>query len=109
MRENTRPSIMKNFDTELAALISKSRGVSLMDGLRIFLKSQTHGMLLDNEMRLWYFSPLAIFDMWENEEATGDPGNSLYLKGHPEYIDEQGYRRNRRVPNGMHGNVRGGG
>ena len=46
MRENTRPSIMQNFDTELAALISKSRGVSLMDGLRIFLKSQTHGMLL---------------------------------------------------------------
>ena len=36
MRENTRPSIMQNFDTELAALISKSRGVSLMDGLRIF-------------------------------------------------------------------------
>ena len=40
MRENTRPSIMQNFDTELAALISKSRGVSLMDGLRIFLRSQ---------------------------------------------------------------------
>ena len=87
MRENTRPSIMQNFDTELAALISISRGVSLMDGLRIFLKSQTHGMLLDNEMRPWYFSPLAIFDMWENEEATGDPGNSLYLRG--DEIDER--------------------
>lgn len=87
MRENTRPSIMQNFDTELAALISKSRGVSLMDGLRIFLKSQTHEMLLDNEMRLWYFSPLAIFDMWENEAATGDPGNSLYLRG--DEIDER--------------------
>ena len=87
MRENTRPSIMQNFDTELAALISKSRGVSLMDGLRIFLKSQTHEMLLDNEMRLWYFSPLAIFDMGEKEEATGDPGNSLYLRG--DEIDER--------------------
>ena len=79
MRENTRPSIMQNFDTELAALIS--------NGLRIFLKSQTHGLLLDNEMRLWYFSPLAIFDMWENEEATADPGNSLYLRG--DEIDER--------------------
>ena len=77
MRENTRPSIMQNFDTELAALISKSRGVSLMDGLRIFLRSQTHKMLLDNE----------LFDMWENEEATGDPGNSLYLRG--DEIDER--------------------
>ena len=44
-------------------------------------------MLLDNEMRLWYFSPLVIFDMWENEEATGDPGNSLYLRG--DEIDER--------------------
>ena len=87
MRENTRPSIMQNFDAELAGLISKSRGVSLMDGLRIFLRSQTHKMLLDNELRLWHFSPLAIFDMWENEEATGDPGNSLYLRG--DEIDER--------------------
>ena len=81
MRENTRPSIMQNFDTELAALISKSRGVSLMDGLRIFLRSQTHKMLLDNELRLWYFSPLAIFDMWENEKVTGEPRNSQYIRG----------------------------
>ena len=62
MRDITRPSIMQNFDAELAGMISKSRGVSLMDGLRIFLRSQTHKMLLDNELRLWYFSPLAIFD-----------------------------------------------
>lgn len=24
---------------------------------------------------------LAIFDMWENEIETGDPRNSLYLRG----------------------------
>ena len=87
MNNNTRPSIMQNYDTELAELISKSRGVSLMEGLRLFLKSETHKMLLDNELRLWYFSPLAVFDMWENEEATGDPGNSLYLRG--DEIDER--------------------
>lgn len=44
-----------------------------MDGLRAFLSSQTHKMLLDNEMRLWYFSPLVIFDMWEKKEETGEP------------------------------------
>ena len=78
---------MQNYDTELAELISRRRGVSLMEGLRLFLESETHKMLLDNELRLWYFSPLAIFDMWENEEATGDPGNSLYLRG--DEIDER--------------------
>lgn len=87
MNNNTRPSIMQNYDTELAELISRRRGVSLMEGLRLFLKSETHKMLLDNELRFWYFSPLAVFDMWENEEATGDPGNSLYLRG--DEIDER--------------------
>ncbi len=87
MNNNTRPSIMQNYDAELAELISRRRGVSLMEGLRLFLKSETHKMLLDNELRLWYFSPLAVFDMWENEEATGDPGNSLYLRG--DEIDER--------------------
>ena len=81
MKERTRPSIMQNFDAELAEMISKARSVSPMDGLRIFLKSQTHEMLLDNDLRMWYFSPYAIFDMWEYEEATGDPRNSLYLRG----------------------------
>lgn len=81
MEKLTRPSILQNFDSELAAMISKSREISLMDGLRVFLSSQTHKMLIDNEMRLWYFSPLAIFDMWEKEEETGNPQNSLYLRG----------------------------
>ena len=37
-------------------------------------------MLLDNDLRMWYFSPYVLFDMWENEIATGDPRNSLYLR-----------------------------
>ena len=57
MTKRTEPSILQNFDTEIAE------------------------MLENDEMKLWYFSPLAVFDMWENEEATGDPGNSLYLRG----------------------------
>ena len=71
MSERTRASIVQNYDAE----------VSVMDALRIFLSSETHHMLKDNSLRLWYFSPLAIFDMWENEVATGDPRNSLYLRG----------------------------
>ena len=74
MTKRTEPSILQNFDTEIAELIAKNRGISIMDALRIFLASKTHEMLEN-------FSPLAVFDMWENEEATGDPGNSLYLRG----------------------------
>lgn len=75
------PSILQNFDSTLASLIAESRGITLMEGLRLFLGSETHAMLVDDDLKMWYFSPLALFDMWENEVITGDPRNSLYLRG----------------------------
>ena len=81
MTKRTEPSILQNYDAEIAELIAKKRQIPIMDALRIFLASKTHEMLVDDEMKIWYFSPLAVFDMWENEEATGEPGNSLYLRG----------------------------
>ncbi len=77
----TSPSILQNFDSALASLIAESRGITLMEELRLFLSSETHAMLVDDDLKMWYFSPLAIFDMWENEVITGDPRNSLYLRG----------------------------
>ena len=77
----TNPAILQPLEAEVARLIAESRGVSLMDGLRLFVGSQTHGMLLDNDLRMWYFAPLALFDMWETEIATGDPRDSVYLRG----------------------------
>lgn len=81
MGKQTAPSIMQNFDAEVSGLIAKNRKISDMEALRLFLASQTHAMLAEDELKLWYFSPLAIYDMWETEEATGDPRNSLYLRG----------------------------
>ena len=80
MINRTRASIMKNLDAEVAMLIAQSRAISEMNGLRLFLSSETHSMLEDNDLRMWYFSPLALFDMWENEIANGDPRASLYLR-----------------------------
>ena len=62
-------------------MIAKNREISEMDALRLFLASETHAMLVDDALKLWHFSPLAVYDMWETEEATGDPRNSLYLRG----------------------------
>lgn len=87
MIKRTRASILQNFDPEVAAQIAKSRAIPLMDGMRLFLNSETHEMLVDDSLKLWYFSPLVLYDMWENEIATGDPRNSLYLRG-----DEIGQR-----------------
>lgn len=81
MEKRTKPSILQNFDCEVTALIAQNRGISQTEALRRFLTSKTHEMLEDDDMKLWYFSPLAVYDIWEAEEATGDPGNSLYLRG----------------------------
>lgn len=72
---------MQGFDSRVAGLIADSRDIDAIEALRLFLGSQTHAMLLDDDLKLWHFSPLVIFDLWENEQATGDPRNSLYLRG----------------------------
>jgi hypothetical protein len=81
MINRTRASILQNLDAEISVLIAKNRGISEMDGLRLFLSSETHHMLEDDDLKMWHFSPLALFDMWETEIATGDPRDSVYLKG----------------------------
>ena len=48
--------------------------------LRKFLFSETYRMLINEELEMWDFSPFGIFDMWEAEQVTGDPRNSLYLR-----------------------------
>ena len=64
MRERTRASILQNYDAEVAALIAKKKtGETAMEGPRQFLSSKTHEMLANDDMKLWYFSPLAIFEM----------------------------------------------
>ncbi len=81
MSKVTSSSVVYNIESEVAYLIADKKKISIMGGLRLFLKSETHRMLLDDDMKLWYFAPLAILDMWECEERTGNPRNSLYLKG----------------------------
>lgn len=75
------PWILQNIDAPVSMLIAESRAIDPLDAFRLFLASQTHEMLEDDSLKMWYFSPLALFDMWETEQATGDPRKSLYLRG----------------------------
>ena len=52
-----------------------------MEAVRTFLTSETHRMLEDAELAMWEFSHPAILSMWECEQATGDPRNSVYIRG----------------------------
>ncbi|MDO5575487.1 MAG: hypothetical protein Q4F84_00285 [Fibrobacter sp.] len=48
--------------------------------LKKFIISETYKMLADKELEIYMMSPEIIFDMWESEQVTGDPRNSLYLR-----------------------------
>lgn len=61
--------------------ITEKYGMEPMDAARSFLTSRTHEMLEDPECAMWDFSERAVFDMWEAERVTGDPRNSVYLRG----------------------------
>ena len=56
-------------------------GMEPMVAARSFLTSKTHAMLEDAEYAMWDFSERAVFDIWEAEQVTGDPRNSIYLRG----------------------------
>lgn len=73
--------VLDYYDEEVVKLISEKYGFSQMEALRRFLDSETYLMLADAQMQMWDFGPAGIFDMWESEKITGNPRNSLYLRG----------------------------
>lgn len=79
------PFILNYYNKEIVNKIRTKYGVDDMDALRMFLSSQTYQMLADEKLEMWDFSPIGIFDMWESEQVTGNPRNSLYLR-RDEYV-----------------------
>jgi hypothetical protein len=72
---------MDFFDRSVGALIAERFAVDGLSALRKFLRSETYRMLSDDDLKLWHMSPLAVFDMWQVEQKTGDPRQSVYIGG----------------------------
>lgn len=76
------PGTMLDFyDKTVTGMIKEKYGYSPMQALRKFVLSETYKMLSDPPLEMWQFAPAGVFDMWESEQITGDPRNSLYLRG----------------------------
>lgn len=69
------------YDREIIKMIVEKYDISFMDALRRFLSSKTYKMLKNPKLEMWDFGIPAIFDMWENENITGKPQSSVYLRG----------------------------
>lgn len=77
--------INSHYDREIVRMINQKYGIEPMEALASYLNSQTYRMFNDPELEMIEFSPAGIFDMWECEQVTGDPRNSLYLR-RDEYV-----------------------
>lgn len=69
------------YDEKVSQMIAEKYGIEPLLAFKKFLFSETYQMLADEELEMWDFSPIGIFDMWEAEQVTGDPRNSLYIRG----------------------------
>lgn len=69
------------YDRQVIQKIIDKYGMEPMDAVRKFLTSKTHEMLEDESYGLLSFPDRAVFDMWEAEQITGDPRNSVYVRG----------------------------
>ena len=69
------------YDRNVIARIVEKYGMDPMEAARAFLTSETHALLEDADCGLWSFPERAVFDMWESEKITGDPRNSVYVRG----------------------------
>lgn len=75
------PDIIDYYNGEVVQMISEKYGYCQMDALRAFVSSKTHEMLEDENCGLTSFGAGAVFEIWETEKVTGDPRNSVYIRG----------------------------
>lgn len=69
------------YDRQVVQSIMDKYGIDAADALRRFVYSQTHSLLEDADNGMWSYPAYAVFDMWEVEQVTGDPRDSLYIRG----------------------------
>lgn len=69
------------YDRKVIELIMEKYNFEQMKAFRKFIMSKTHLMLEDSSYGLLSFSEYAVFDMWEAEQITGDPRESVYIRG----------------------------
>lgn len=72
--------ILSFYNERVSQMIVEKYAIEPLAALRKFLFSETYRMLANEDLEMWDFSPFGIFDMWEAEQITGDPRNSLYIR-----------------------------
>ena len=69
------------YDRHVSRMISEKYGLDERCAIRAFLESETYRILITPELEIYALSPFIVFDMWENEKVSGDPRQSVYIRG----------------------------
>lgn len=80
MNNSANPEKIYWIESMVCSFVAEEKKISNIEAFEIFSKSQTHSMLMDDEMKMYYFSPEALFQIWKVEEKAGDPRKSPYLE-----------------------------
>lgn len=78
---NKAPSdFLEYYDTEIVKMIIEKYDIPQMEAFKKFINSKTYAMLENKDFAMWEFGYPGIFDIWENEQVTGTPHTSVYLR-----------------------------
>ena len=75
------PEIIDYYNNEVVLMIMDKYGMNEMDAFKAFVASKTHKMLENKDCGMTDFGAEAVFEIWECEKVTGDPRNSVYIRG----------------------------
>lgn len=75
------PEVIDYYNNEAVMLIMEKYGFNQMEAFKIFVQSETHEMLENEDCGMTDFGAKAIFEIWECEKVTGNPRNSIYIRG----------------------------
>ena len=75
------PEIIDYYNSEVVMMIAEKYGLDQMEALKQFVMSKTHEMLESEDFGMTDFGAGAIFEIWECEKITGEPKNSVYIRG----------------------------
>ena len=73
--------ILEFYDTEVVKMMMEKYNMEYMEALVLFCTSKTHEMLENEDCGMTMFGAGGIFNIWECEKITGDPRNSVYIRG----------------------------
>ena len=57
---------------QIVDLIITNYKISDFLALEKFYSSKTYELLSKEDTKIWHYSPLTIYNMWESEEKTGE-------------------------------------